>query len=218
MVLIPGGKYLAGVDPDRAVDECKKYYDKCRRDWFMDEDIREVEVKSFYMDPYEVTQGDFFRIMGNNPSRTSYKKISNLPVENVIWAVAVEYCRRVGKRLPTEWEWEKAAKGGGTSLYYWGDDPKKASYYAWYDENSNKSTHRVGTKKPNAYGLYDMAGNVWEWTATNYDAKGKYKVLRGGSWINFPYSLRVSTRLYFENDEDNLNKYHFGFRCASDKK
>ena len=78
-----------------------------------------------------------------------------------------------------EWEWEKAAEAGSRTMYYWGDDLDDA--YGWWGKNSGDKTHPVGEKKPNSYGLYDMAGNVLEWTASDFDSK--HKVLRGGSWL-----------------------------------
>ena len=129
------------------------------------------------------------------------------PVENVTWDDANQFCNRSGQRLPTEWEWEKAAKAGTNTPYYWGDAMDDS--FAWYRKNSSKKTHPVGSKKPNGYGLYDMAGNVWEWTASDHDAGGK--VLRGGSWRNSQTSLRSAHRIM----SLPLFKYHYvGFRCA----
>jgi len=96
------------------------------------------------------------------------------------------YCKAVGGRLPTGKEWEYAARGGTTSPRY---GPLEA--VAWYIGNSGGTTHPVGLKPPNAYGLYDMLGNVWEWTADNYDATGKYKVLRGGMGPRFQRCPRL---------------------------
>lgn len=130
-------------------------------------------------------------------------------MENVTWHEADVYCKKAGKRLPTEWEWEKAAKAETTTKYYWGDAPDNA--YLWWSENSGDKTHPVGEKKPNGYGLYDMAGNVWEWTASDYAGGGKYKVLRGGSWINFPYVSDTTKRFGAGIGFSNVDG---GFRCA----
>ncbi|MEK6591128.1 MAG: formylglycine-generating enzyme family protein, partial [Nitrospinota bacterium] len=146
MILIPASEFLAG-EPDL---------------------LKGMFIKEFYIDKYEVTQREYKQVMGDNPS---YFKCDDCPVENVIWYEADEYCRRVGKRLPTEWEWEKAAKGGTTTKFYWGDSEIMSDVYAWYYENSGSKTHPVGQKNPNAYGLYDMLGNVWEWTSSDYGSK-----------------------------------------------
>jgi formylglycine-generating enzyme required for sulfatase activity len=179
--------------------------------------VHTVNIKSFYMGKYEVTQREWQAIMGNNPS---YFKGDNLPVENVSWFDAIEYCNKLsikegltpayrgsgdniicdwnanGYRLPTEAEWEFAAKGGIKDLLtaaYSGSNSVDA--VAWYDGNSGRSTHTVGTKAANSLGIYDMSGNVWEWCWDwfgNYSSgsqadprghsSGAYRVIRGGGW------------------------------------
>lgn len=122
---------------------------------------------------------------------------------------AIEHCAKAGKRLPTEWEWEKSAKGGTATAWHWGDSPDDA--YGWWAGNSGNKTHPVGEKKPNSYDLYDMAGNVWEWTSSDYDNSGKTKVLRGGSWGFIASNARPASRY------SNAPGYRFdyvGFRCA----
>ncbi len=190
MVSIPGGEYLAGQ-----ADES-------------DNQPRGMVVNKFFIDQYEVTQAEFERVIGNNPS---YFKGSNLPVDSVTWNEADQYCKKVGKRLPTEWEWEKAAKGGSNSIYAWGDNGDLAGEYAWTGEDPGQRTHPVGQKKPNGYGLYDMAGNVWEWTASDYDNSGKTKVLRGGSWSGPRYDTRPASR-YYSVPGDRIR--NIGFRCS----
>src|SRR3989338_1571024 len=147
--------------------------------------------------------------MGNNPSR--FTGCDNCPVEKVTWNEAKEYCGKVGKRLPTEWEWEKAAKAGTTTTYYWGESEGMANDYAWYHKNSGDKTHPIGQKKPNVYGLYDMAGNVWEWTSTDYDDSGKYKTFRGGSWRDAAGGVRPSDR---GGGRPDARHFHLGFRCV----
>ena len=191
MVLIPAGEFMAGEPKS----------------------LKGMDVSAFYIDKYEVTQREYEQVMGKNPS--SFKG-SDRPVERVTWYEADEYCRKVGKRLPTEWEWEKAAKAGTTTTFYWGNSESMAYNYAWYQENSGKkATHPVGQKKPNAYGLYDMAGNVWEWTSSNYDDidKDKYKVLRGGSWNDNAKSSSLSRRSISAPDNRGAGG-GYGFRCV----
>lgn len=181
-VLIPAGSFLAGL-PDSLT---------ARR------------VPAFYMDRFEVTQERYQRVMGKN---LSFFKAQDRPVENVTWDDANLFCKRSGQRLPTEWEWEKAAKAGTVTRYHWGEVMDDS--FAWHQGNSNKQTHPVGRKKANGFGLYDMAGNVWEWTASDHDAGGK--VLRGGSWRNSQTSLRSAHRI----TGLPIFKHHYvGFRCA----
>ena len=193
-----------------------------------------IRLNAFCMDITEVTQENFKRVMGANPS--SFAKCGpDCPVENVFWKDAKEFCEKSGKRLSIEAEWEYAARGGTATDYYWGDAP--ATDFAWNPENATatyegnftgKGTQPVAKKKPNAYGLYDMSGNVWEWTADCYQ-RVWYKfmqldkpanlsddcsprVLRGGSWSSGGRLLRSSQR----NRGNPKYPYNdFGFRCAA---
>lgn len=182
-----------------------------------------VYLDAFYMDRYEVTQKDYEAIRGANPSSFV---ASNQPVEQVTWQEARAYCVRRNKRLPTEAEWEKAARGGTTTLYYWGDDFKEGA--TWNEDTSDGHTHPVGLKPANPVGLYDMSGNVWEWVSDWYDktyyehspAKnppgpqtGEEKVIRGGSWYSSGRHQTTATRYWAEPNTRNSN---FGFRCAKD--
>ena len=188
MVLIPSGEFMAG-SPDS---------------------LKGMVINAFYMDKYEVTQREYEQVMGKNPS--NFKDCPNCPVEQVTWFEANEYCGKVGKRLPTEWEWEKAAKGGTTTIFYWGESEDMAGDYAWYNENSGKKTHPVGQKKPNNYGLYDIAGNGEEWTSSDYDTgAGKHKNLRGGSWLLNENYLRPFHRHIVLPD---ARASSLGFRCV----
>ena len=201
MVKIPGGTFYAGAQNES------------------DNPVRELEIGTFSMDKYEVTQAEYEKVMGNNPS---IFKGSNLPVENVTWHEAETYCRRVGKRLPTEWEWEKAAKGGSNTMYPWGNEvlPGKANFcdvnceFSWKAsrfDDGYKYTAPVGSYPPNGFGLYDMAGNVWEWTASDYDDGGGHKVLRGGSWNYIADYLRSADRY---GDDPGNHHFNNGFRCV----
>ncbi len=184
-VLIPSGEFFAGP-PGK---EEKKF------------------LPSFYLDRTEVTQSDYEKRVGTNPS---FFKGENLPVEKVTWFEARDYCLAVGKRLPTEWEWEKAAKAGSRTQFFWGDVVNHD--FAWYKNNADKQTHPVRSKKANAFGLFDMAGNVWEWTSSNSEGLGKIK--RGGSWRNTARSMRSHHRI---TSLPHFRYHYVGFRCARDR-
>ena len=197
--------------------------------------IHTVKIsKGYYMGIYEVTQEQYQKVMGTNPSE--FKGDDNLPVETVSWNDAVKFCenfsQKEGKtyRLPTEAEWEYACRAGTTSEYSFGDSESQLVDYAWYNQNSGTSSHPVGTLKPNAWGLYDMHGNLWEWCqdwyAEDWYSKGPpenplnesygdkaNRVLRGGSWINFASTCRAATRSYLRPDGRSI---YYGFRVVLD--
>jgi len=181
-----------------------------------------VYLDGYFIDQREVIQKDYVKLRGANPSKFIG---DDLPVDQVNWFEAKGYCAKLGKRLPTEAEWEKAARGGKQTLYFWGDNMDPA--YSWFDDNSDGHTHLVGKRKPNAYGLYDTSGNVWEWVADWYDktyyerspAKnpqgpetGEERGLRGGSWYSGSRHLTAATRYWSAPHVRNSN---FGFRCAA---
>jgi formylglycine-generating enzyme required for sulfatase activity len=157
--------------------------------------------KPFWIGQTDVTQAAFERVTGKNPS---HWKGGALPVDSVTWDEARSYCLAIGGRLPTEVEWEYAARGGTDGARY-GD----LGEIAWYHANSSGRTHLVKTKAPNAYGLYDMLGNVRQWTAEWYKAD-KTRMLRGGSWLADPKTLRTSYRYGSPPEERHSN---IGFRC-----
>lgn len=202
-VLIPAGEFQMG---SKAAE---------------DETLHTVHLSAFFIDKFEVTQEQFGKVMGNNPSDFNGK---NLPVEKVTWYEARDYCKAVGQRLPTEAEWGKAARAGSSTVYSWGNEID--GDYAWYWDNSKRKTHPVGSRNPNALGLHDMSGNVWEWVADYYidnyyvtspraNPQGpftsKYRVIRGGSWRDLPDFLRTTRRNY-DLPAGRFN--HIGFRCA----
>jgi hypothetical protein len=185
------------------------------------EDGKLVQVGPLFMGKYEVTQSEFEKITGTNPS---YRLQDSLPVDRVTWEEAESFCRETGGRLPTEAEWEYSARAGSPSGYYWGEEDAKD--YAWYHENSDDRTQKVGLKKPNSWGLHDMAGNVFEWVQDwygEYDSTdldhpkgpvaGTAKVIRGASWYSEATSLNLETRF---NNRPGFRNFKVGFRCARD--
>ncbi|MBI9090306.1 MAG: formylglycine-generating enzyme family protein [Desulfobacterium sp.] len=209
-VSVPGGCFMMGNNSGES-DE-RPSHEAC--------------VYDFWIGRYEVTQGQWKAIMGSNPSR--FKKGDNYPVEMVSWDDVKVFLKRLNEistetfRLPTEAEWEYAATCGGEGFTFAGGDDIDA--VAWYDGNSNETTHGVGTKAPNNYALYDMSGNVWEWcedvhawnaysntgrTTPLFLGKGFRKVDRGGSWVNFKGDVRATRRDRYNPEDKSSN---LGFR------
>ena len=195
---------------------------------YVSERIHKVTVSDFYIGKYEVTQKQWREVMGNNPSKF---KGDNLPVEQVSWNDVQEFIKKLNDkkgttiyRLPTEAEWEYAARGGAASRGFAYSGSNTLGDVAWYKKNSGMEPHNVGKKKPNELGLYDMSGNVSEWCADRFDddyykssprdnpqgsASGKYRVMRGCSWDNVDAFCRVTTR----STSDPDNRFDFlGFR------
>jgi sulfatase modifying factor 1 len=191
-VFIPAGEFMMGCSPGDT---------DCDNDEWP---ARRVAIRpGFWMGQTPVTQKAYERVMGKNPSRF---KGAQLPVEKVSWEEAQSYCQAVGMRLPTEAEWEYAARAGTPGSRY-GD----LDAIAWYADNSGRKTHPVGLKQPNAFGLYDMLGNVWEWTCDDYDANNK--VVRGSSWLLNADSVRASHRV---GSAIAIRNDLVGFRCVGD--
>jgi formylglycine-generating enzyme required for sulfatase activity len=199
LVLIRAGKFIMG-SPDseqgRGPDESPQHV--------------VLISKPFYMGVTEVTQAQYEAVMGTNPSET---KGPTNPVEMVSWDNAVGFCRKLSEktgkaaRLPTEAEWEYACRAGSRTRFSFGDSDSALRDYAWYGSNSGRKPNPVGQKKPNAWGLYDMYGNVWEWCADWYGdypngavtdpqgaASGSQRVVRGGSWGDGADSCRSARR------------------------
>ena len=179
--------------------------------------------KDYYLGVYEVTQAQYEKVMGKNPSHFEKRVIrksdsSMYPVEMVSWEDAMEFCRKLSDlpeekatgrlyRLPTEAEWEYACRAGSKTACNFGDDWKALGGYAWFNLNGNEQTHPVGERKANTWGLYDMHGNVWEWCSDWYgeyqkgavidpvELRGWDRVIRGGGGGNFPESCRSAARL-----------------------
>jgi len=207
-IWIPAGTFMMGCSPGDTV---------CEDD---ERPAHKVTLtKGFWMGQTLVTQEAYLRLMGKNPS---YFKGARLPVERVTWDDSQAYCWTLGMRLPTEAEWEYAARGGTKSSRYGivGD-------IAWFEGNTGQTTHEVARKQPNAYGLYDMLGNVWQWVEDWYGPyepgqkvdpsgppMGSDRTLRGGSWDKFPRNVRVSDR---GKDEPGNRNNDMGFRCVGER-
>lgn len=208
-----GQKYV-WIPPGNFVSGCSTGDKECYPDEYPQRKI--TLTRGFWLAVTETTQAQFEKIMGYNPSVFIG---DTLPVDSVSWVEADTYCTAVEGRLPSEAEWEFAARAGTNTARYGPLDD-----IAWYWDNAHFTTHPVGTKKPNAFGLYDMLGNVVEWTYTWYwvqlnqeninptgPSTAEYKELRGGGWWDDPDLVRASYRRHFEpTDED----YNIGFRCA----
>jgi formylglycine-generating enzyme required for sulfatase activity len=234
--LIPAGTFWMGSSKDR---DPQAYDDEMPR--------HEVRIsRAFYLGVTEVSQGQYRAVTGKSPSY--FKGSDDLPVEQVSWNDAITFCNKLsekerlkpyyqfgagavsdgdGYRLPTEAEWEYAARAGpgGAGAYSFGDDPVQLDRYAWYRANAHETTHPVGSRKlPNAFGLFDMHGNVsewcWDWKAP-YEAMAAVdpvgpltasrRVIRGGSWFNDGEYCRSATRNDFTPSYQGI---FVGFRVA----
>ena len=213
MVEVAGGTYSMGSNDKEAYD--------------FEKPVHSVTLTGFAIGKFEVTQAQWRWVMGSNWSELNFKDCDNCPVENVNWndiqAFLKKLNEKTGKsyRLPTEEEWEFAARGGNKSNGYKYSGSNSIGQVAWYFDNSNSKTHPVGRKKPNELGLYDMTGNVWEWCSDWYkgyvgsvgvtDRTGSNRVRRGGSW-NF-YS--VLCRATYRGDGAPTDRhFNLGFRVC----
>jgi formylglycine-generating enzyme required for sulfatase activity len=228
LVLIPKGTFMMGspIEEEGADD---------------DEEQHQVTIsKDYYLGVTEVTQGQYEKVMGTNPSHFQKRVIrksdsSMYPVESVSWKDAVEFCKKLSElpeekkagrvyRLPTEAEWEYACRAGSKTAYSFGADSRSLGDYAWFGGNSGQQTHPVGEKKANAWGLYDMHGNVWEWCSDWYGvypkgsvsdpsgpSEGSGRVLRGGSWYLGAADCRSAFRI---RRGPSLRLNDGGFRVA----
>ena len=191
---------------------------------------RQVSItEPFLLGTYPVTQGEYERVMKANPSE--FQGNDRRPVEKVSWFDAIEFCNRLSKleerppyykvagtdvtvlgglgyRLPTEAEWEYACRAGSEAAYCFGSDENRLGQYAWFNQNAGSTTHPVGEKQPNAWGLYDMHGNVWEWC---WDDEPSSRVFRGGGWGSNARRCRSAFR--GRGDPEDRGDY-LGFRLA----
>ncbi len=226
MVAIPAGSFLMGSSSTHMSDDQETF-------GLRDDEMPQhpVEIKAFFLGKFEITQTEWYALMGSNPS---HYKGQSLPIENISWDDAQVFIQKLnnktGKnyRLPTEAEWEYAARGGSNTQYPWGDNYSDFHMHAWSTANSI-TTNNVGLKKPNQFGLHDMMGNVSEWTQdcwnNNYNGAPNdgtawlsgncsLRVLRGGSWGTDPQQLRSAIR-----DGTHPTYYRFSgssFRVALD--
>ena len=215
MVFIPAGELMMGslaTEKDHFPEEGPQH--------------RVRITKPFYLGKYEVTQGEWQKVMGGNPA---YFKGDRNPVEQVSWTDCQAFLGKAGDggRLPTEAEWEYACRAGSNARFSFGDSDSGLGEYAWYEGNSGRKTHPVGEKKPNAWGLCEMHGNVWEWCSDWYDGgyyqhspsedpkgppTGQYGVMRGGSWETAAPFRRSAYR-----NHDHVRSFgdsHVGLRVA----
>lgn len=210
MVRVEGGTFQMGspkTDAGRYDDECQ----------------HTVTVASFSIGQYEVTQANWREIMGNNPSH--FRDNDNCPVEQVSWNDVQDFLIKLNAkypgnnyRLPTEAEWEYAARGGNKSRGYQYAGSDDLGSVAWYKANAGDKTHPVGTRNPNELGLYDMSGNVLEWCQDTFKpypgcagTSNSNRIFRGGGWVHVPRGCRPASRGYSGPDY-RLN--YLGFRLA----
>ncbi|MDD4847638.1 MAG: formylglycine-generating enzyme family protein [Bacteroidales bacterium] len=202
MIYVKGGTFTMGCTSEQGSD--------CESD---EKPAHQVTLTDYYIGKFEVTQELWRAVMGSDPSELYFKGCDECPVENVSWndiqVFLLKLNVKTGKRfrLPTEAEWEYAARGGNKSNGYKYSGSNTIGNVGWYTDNSGSKTHPVGQKTPNELGIYDMSGNVWEWCQDWYGdyssnsqtnptgpSSGSYRVLRGGSWGDDARDCRVSYR------------------------
>ena len=216
MVFVKGGTFTMGATSEQGDDAESE-----------EEPTHRVTLSDYYIGQTEVTQDLWQAVMGSNPSEW---KGPDLPVEYVSWNDCQTFISRLNQltgrrfRLPTEAEWEYAARGGNKSSGYKYSGSNDIGSVAWYDGNSGSKTHPVGQKQANELGIYDMSGNVWEWCQDWYGSysssdqtnpqgpsSASYRVIRGGSWFNFARLCWVSFRF---NCFPDISAYSLGLRLA----
>jgi formylglycine-generating enzyme required for sulfatase activity len=212
VVFVEGGSFTMGCTYEQGKD--------CDND---ERPAKRMMIAPFYIGKYEVTQRQWRMVMGENPSH--FNSCDDCPVENVSWDDIQSFFNKLkeltGKsfRLPTEAEWEYAARGGRNMKATKYSGSNYVDNVAWYTKNSVTTTHPVGQNQPNELGIYDMSGNVYEWCFDNYtiyntavDRRSQsLRVARGGSWKAYPWNNRVSSR-YF--GDQRCRNHDYGFRVA----
>jgi formylglycine-generating enzyme required for sulfatase activity len=221
LIRVKGGTFTMGCTSEQGSD--------CYSD---EKPAHEVTLSDYYIGETEVTQAQWRAVMGKNPLKLRFKGCDECPVENVSWNDVKDFLSRLNGlsgseryRLPTEAEWEYAARGGSLSKGYKYAGSNDLAEVAWYYSNSSNSTHPVKGKKANELGIFDMSGNVFEWCSVwkaSYNSEnlvnpvgpdeGVGRILRGGGWGNIGGRCRVSGRGYGGPDYRGLN---LGFRLAS---
>jgi len=215
MVTIPAGAFRMGSPEGEGHDDERPRH--------------EVHLDAFRLERYPVTVDRFREFCAQSARKMPLQPRwsgGDHPVVNVCWEDAAAYCAWAGKRLPTEAQWEKAARGGTETRYFFGEREELLGEFAWYRCNSGLQTNPVGLKRPNPYMLFDILGNVWEWTADFYDAdyyrkspaadpkgpdSGSARVIRGGSWRLEETLCRSAARNFLPPD---MRAANLGFRCA----
>lgn len=226
MVPVQAGEFTIGspaTEKDRKADEGPQQKIKISAFWMGAYEVTRDEFDAFYKDETTSENADVDAITRPSPQYVDLSwgmgKEGGYPVNSMSQLAALMYCRwlynktGIFYRLPTEAEWEYACRAGSSTAYYFGDDSTQLENYAWYAKNSEDKYHKVGQKKPNAWGLYDMLGNVMEWTLDHYDEKRyeklanatdpvveankmKYpKTLRGGGFASRAAELRAANRI-----------------------
>lgn len=231
-MLIPAGDFMMGSTPAEIDHVVQSFGEFIRRRVEREMPQHRVQISQpFYLGKYEVTQAQWQEVMGNNPSY--FTGDPNRPVERVSWDDVQEFIQKLNAkeggakyRLPTEAEWEYAARALSSTVYSFGDDESRLAEYAWYNRNSRMGTHPVGRLRPNAWGLYDMHGNVWEWVQDRYgrdyyeqsptrnpqgSVVGASRVVRGGGWLVGAWNCRAAIRYYHA---PVYRGYDLGFRLA----
>jgi len=221
MIEIPAGEFVMGTSEEEIDALCKKH--QVARSWFITESPkRKIRLEAFHIDKYPVTNAqyaEFVKATGSQPppgwkGKTCPSHILNHPVTGVRYKHAIAYAEWAGLRLPTEEEWEKAARGPDGFIYPWGNqwETDRCNYNTRPEESWGRGTTSVDAypKGASPYGVVDMVGNVMEWTATKW---GNSPVVKGGAWIlTQPYNMRCAMRSY-TRPPVNATAY-LGFRCA----
>lgn len=243
LVYVPAGEFTMGSDADDALAECQKYRSECKREWFTNEEPpHEVELNAYWIDQTEVTNAMYAKCVNDGrceppASSSSYSRdlyfgnstYNDYPVIHINWYHAAAYCEWAGRELPTEAQWEKAARGTSGRTYSWGESISCSFTNYWgKDEGCIGDTSKVGSYPDGSsiYGALDMTGNVWEWVkdwylSTYYQespvlnplgrSSGQERSVRGGAWSTREYRSRTTFRHFLSPtiDGDGL-----GFRCA----
>jgi len=238
MRLVSAGEFTMGSNADYALQMCEQFRGGCQLDWFKGEEPpHKVTLDSFFMDKYEVTNSQYKACVeagvclpptSFSATRSNYyddSKYDNYPVIFIYWDYAKTYCEWRGGSLPTEAQWEKAARGTDGRSYPWGEDIdcNKANYYSCVGDTAEVGSYENGVSP---YGIYDLTGNVWEWVADWYSESyyqnssinnplgpdsGQYRILRGGMWMSNEGVLRTSYRY---SVAPTYTDDFVGFRCV----